>query len=374
MKILVIIDSLGAGGAERSAEVLCDYLVKHEVEVRVLCLDQKDVGVQKRMQGNGHRIQFVREGNFFFQSKEIASFIKKGKFGLVHSILFRSNLRTRFAKLHLQFIHMESLVNTTYSRERLNDAKVNQKALRVYKLIDRLTAQRGVDHFHSITEAVKKHYVQEIKLNPTKITVVPRGRKAILKSYDEKPKLDNEVFQIINVGRQEFQKGQLLLLKAAQILKIKNYKINVKILGRNGAMTSELKEYIQTHNLEDVVDLVGFNHNVQDYLLNSHLFVFPSYYEGLGGALIEAQAAGLPAACSDIPVLHEVVRENSNAKFFDTESIDSIVKAIEFFIHSPGEVERYGRRSLENFNLNFREEVSNERMLALYKTLYQEPQ
>src|SRR5690606_27021058 len=119
----------------------------------------------------------------------IAKWIEKGDFNLVHSILFRANLRTRLAKRKVQFIHIESLVNTTYSKERFNDRKVNQIALKFYKLIDRITASRYVDHFHSITESVKLHYVENLGLIPEKISVIPRGRQPVILQFAEKPRI-----------------------------------------------------------------------------------------------------------------------------------------------------------------------------------------
>jgi len=39
----------------------------------------------------------------------------------------------------------------------------------------------------------------------------------------------------------------------------------------------------------------------------SDLFVFPSHYEGLPGALVEAMFAGRPVLVSDVPVHREIL-------------------------------------------------------------------
>ena len=46
-------------------------------------------------------------------------------------------------------------------------------------------------------------------------------------------------------------------------------------------------------------------------LAASDAFVFPSRYEGFGGAALEALAAGLPIIASDLPALREVLAETA---------------------------------------------------------------
>jgi glycosyltransferase involved in cell wall biosynthesis len=366
MKILIVIDSLGSGGAERSTAVMVDFLRKENVEFKILCLDKKEVGVQKELLKKGYDIEFLKDKSFHNQIREIVQIIKRANFDIVHSILFRSNLRVRFARMLIKFNHIESLVNTTYSSERFNDRRVNSKLLKIYKNIDKITAKRYVDHFHSITETVKNHYIKELDLKNDLITVVYRGRKPILEKFENKRFNSDKPFKILNVGRHEFQKGQIYLLKAAHKLKDLGYKFKLDIYGREGATTPELKEYIHNNKLDDRIHLKGFNNNISEKLLSSDLFIFPSLYEGLGGALIEAQAAGLPIACNDIEVLHEVVSEDENAKFFDVHSIDSIVDAIKYFLDKPDKIKEYGRSSFKNYNNKFQEEENNRKMLNLY--------
>src|SRR5690606_31928560 len=123
-------------------------------------------------------------------------------------------LRTRFAKLFTKFTHLESLANTTYSNERKNDEKVNQVLLKVDKAIDQYTARYFVDHLHSITNTVKDHYVKELDLDPENINIVYRGRKPILINNKNKVKK----FTLLNVARQDYQKGQIFLLQAMDFL------------------------------------------------------------------------------------------------------------------------------------------------------------
>src|SRR5690606_29532194 len=125
MKLLIIIDSLGSGGAEKSTAVLADFLQENKISFEILCLFKKEVGVQQEMMEKGYLIKFLKSSGFFSQVKEISELVKLGNFDIVHSILFKSNIRTRFAKRRTKFIHIESLVSTTYSKERFEDPRVN---------------------------------------------------------------------------------------------------------------------------------------------------------------------------------------------------------------------------------------------------------
>ena len=78
--------------------------------------------------------------------------------------------------------------------------------------------------------------------------------------------------------------------------KEKNAKL---ILVGDGSRKRTLQEIVEKYSLEEQVIFVGNCANVSDYLMAMDIFVFPSLYEGLGIALIEAQASGLPCLIAD---------------------------------------------------------------------------
>ena len=53
-------------------------------------------------------------------------------------------------------------------------------------------------------------------------------------------------------------------------------------------------------NLTDSVKLLGFRTDIQDLLISSDIFVFPSIREGLPISIMEAMDAGLPCIVSNI--------------------------------------------------------------------------
>ena len=66
-----------------------------------------------------------------------------------------------------------------------------------------------------------------------------------------------------------------------------------------GDLQEEIKKVVQEKNIQNSVFFWGITNRVADYLQGMDVFVFPSIYEGLGIALIEAQAAGLPCVVSE---------------------------------------------------------------------------
>lgn len=371
MKILFVMDSLGAGGAERSTADLWYFLRNAGVEVNVILLGHRAPGIEDEIVAAGFNTYFLSPGNVIRQSRAIVKKINEWKPDLVHSVLFNSNLRTRLARLQTKFILIESLVNCTYDTIRLKDPNVGKLAFYYYKQLDKSTAFL-VDHFHSITQTVKNHYVSELGINASKITVVYRGRSASSESPVKRSSLgihDND-FLIINTGRHEFQKGQIFIIQAVKELIQRGYRnIKLLILGRDGNATKSIKKYVSDHGLSEYIIFGGYRSDATAILPLADLFAFPSLYEGLGGALIEAQAAGLPIVCNNLAVLKEVVVEDQNAKIFFSEDVETIVQAILFFYENRSRATLFGEKSRKNFEEKFKLEKIHDEMLHLYRNL-----
>jgi glycosyltransferase involved in cell wall biosynthesis len=95
------------------------------------------------------------------------------------------------------------------------------------------------------------------------------------------------------------------------------------------------------------------------------LFVFPSLYEGLGGALIEAMALGLPVVASDLPALREVVRAGENADLVAPGDAHGLAQAILGLLHDTERRLMYAERSRSIFSSEFQADIATERTLDL---------
>ena len=103
-----------------------------------------------------------------------------------------------------------------------------------------------------------------------------------------------------NVGRVVEQKNhKFLLMICKKILKI-NDKYKLLIVGEtDNLLKKELDDYVKKFDMNDNIIFTGFKDNSNEYLNAMDLFLFPSKIEGLGIALIEAQANGLKCIVSE---------------------------------------------------------------------------
>lgn len=95
---------------------------------------------------------------------------------------------------------------------------------------------------------------------------------------------------LLTVGEISVRKNQKVILEALKILK--NSKLKLIICG-NGPLKSCLEKKVVEYGLQDNVIFVGFVKNVGDYLDISDFFIFPSLWEGLSIAGLEAMKKGV---------------------------------------------------------------------------------
>ncbi|PAU70258.1 glycosyltransferase [Bifidobacterium italicum] len=101
----------------------------------------------------------------------------------------------------------------------------------------------------------------------------------------------------INVGRLAEQKNQSFLLDVfAEILA--NDESALLLLIGKGPMKNILENRLRDLHIGDRVRMLGSVEDVPTYLRAADVFLFPSLYEGLPLAAVEAQAAGLPTLIS----------------------------------------------------------------------------
>jgi glycosyltransferase involved in cell wall biosynthesis len=374
VRVLVLINSLYTGGAEYSTLLLYGWLKRKGYAVKLVCCKKASPAYDPALFGFEHA-HYLAGNSFYAKRKELKAIIREFKPDIVHSVLFDANIMARSIRIFGHtFTHVESLVNETYSQHRLLEPGVTAFKLNVYKLLDYVTQRFGVDHFHANSQTVADHYHKHLFISSARITVIPRGRECNPKVGDSdnrkrvREKLGTgERWLIMNVARHEYQKAQDVLLDAVIKLKSAGSAFQLVLVGREGKLTPFLRQEIEKHGLENDVLLLGHRSDVGDLLAATDIFVFPSRFEGLPGALIEAEASGLPLVVSDIGPNREVGVEGRNALFVPVVNSSALYSKLAELMDNQQERERMGRESLALFNEKYVLEEVHKLMLAWLK-------
>lgn len=335
MKVFYIIDSFTTGGAEKSLlNILRNF---HNVEP-VVCGIYGDSTLLPSYIESGIKTYHLNIRDKYGWRKAytlLSSLILRERPDLIHSTLFRSNILARFLAKEHKIPLVNSLVSDSYGAVRKSQMSfIRRIKLEMTFQIDRYTAKH-VRRFVANSEAIKLSNSKVIGIDIKKIDVIYRGRDPQIFLIERDQEVANlreslqislEDFIFVNVGRLIESKGQLDILKA--ITEIKKIRPNVQVLiAGEGPYRTELQKYVASHNLAGNVRLLGNREDVPVLLKLGNAFVFPTYYEGQSGALIEAMFAGIPIIASNIPPNLETV-DGSMAKIFSLGDVSALTSSM----------------------------------------------
>lgn len=112
-----------------------------------------------------------------------------------------------------------------------------------------------------------------------------------------------------HVGRLHSQKNHRKILSVFSVLHRKRPETMLVLIG-GGALEEKIRKDIVARGLSDAVVMIGESDEIDAWLSAFDVFLFPSLYEGLGIALLEAQASGLPCVISETIPLAAICRSN----------------------------------------------------------------
>jgi len=134
----------------------------------------------------------------------------------------------------------------------------------------------------------------------------------------------------------------------------------------DGPLRQELKERAQTLGLTDNLRFLGHLDPVSPFLQTLDLFVLPSHNEGMGRAVVEAMACGLPVVATRIGGLPDLVYEEVNGFLVSPRNPPDLARGILRALSCPEDRRRMGRAALEQAR-HFSAEVMYDRLEALYR-------
>ena len=163
-----------------------------------------------------------------------------------------------------------------------------------------------------------------------------------------------------NVARLVPQKGQRYLVEALARLP----DARLVIVG-DGELRDELQRLAVDLGVADRLELLGARDDVPALLAGFDAFAFPSLFEGLGLAVIEAQLAGVPVVATPVGGVQETVVDGVTGLHVAPRDPEALAAAIRRLIGNRAEAERLvaeARRRATRFSI----ERMIEATLALY--------
>lgn len=180
---------------------------------------------------------------------------------------------------------------------------------------------------------------------------------------------DVEICRFVSVGRLELEKGHHVLIQAAKILKDRGVSDwTLRIIGP-GREYDNLLNQVRAAGVENNVEIVGpvkYGTPLCKELDDAHIFVLPSYTEGMPRALIEAMARGLPAIGSDVGGITELLTEDQLVPPGDPVSLANKIQRV---IEDRSSLEQLSRRNFEKAMGDYSPERLHQIQRAFWQTL-----
>lgn len=186
-------------------------------------------------------------------------------------------------------------------------------------------------------------------------------------TFRQRPGLDGRL-ELIFVGRLEHsQKGVLWLPDILKACRARGIDARLTIVG-DGPDRAKLQQKLYVYGLTgDVHHLSGLRpEQVYTQLLNAHILLMPSQYEGLPIALLESQACGCVPVVSLLPgITDTVVRPGETGMLADVGDVAAFADAVAAMERDPALWTRMSAGAHERTRAEFSVEVMGKNYLQL---------
>ena len=359
IKVLLVIDHLGGGGAENQFLKLAKGIDRKLFEIKIFLTEGGGEKLNEAL-SHGLDIEFQRldrKRNTLITLRRLYKTIREFNPDIVmawlmYSIAITALVLTITGKR--KFIASErSSLEYLFNKE-VRFGKLKKILLKI--------AFKKANYVVTNSRFVSEEFISfgYARLNQIKITYngIDLIRFNTLKSkleLREKLRLNLNTLYGIFVGRLEYRKGVTFLIDALNEVYIPDFEVIV--LGRGS-----LEDLVKKHTR---VKYLGYKKNTIEYIKASDFLLLPAIYEGMPNVILEAMAVGTPVISTNVSGIPELIENNVNGLLIPAGDKNSLRKAILKLINDRELRELFAKESLNKVH-----SFSIERMIKDYETLF----
>ena len=334
--MLLVIDSLRGGGAERQISQMANYWARKGWTVALASWSSSDVPDFYDLEP-----EVIRE------HLDIWSFSRKRTLTPVAAALsvwrLSSLIRRRNPDVVLSFSEASNVLAVAACKLTRTRCVVSNRqspgfvmsAKRRWRLPVAI-AYRNADSVVAQTRAAAEWMNEKFGL---RCDVIPNALRELPPPVAPRKKT------IVCVGRLDEHKGHDTLIRAFDIIRKRRPDWRLVIVG-DGSMRKRLEALCNALNIREFVDFAGVSFSVERWMESAGIFVLPSRFEGFPNVLIEAMAMGAAVISADCP--HgpsEIIADNQDGRLVPVGAVEQLAAAIADLIESPARREELGAQA-----------------------------
>jgi len=373
-KILICIDSLRGGGAEK---VLTDLLNKIASKYEITLFLIFNDGLHKENLPANIKVKYlVNNRNALLQkNKKVGAILEKAISIMFRNvppnILYRIFVRNSY-EVEIAFLEGKStklISGSNQLSKKIAWVHTNLKNHHwtkvLYKNVDEEKKQyRSFNEIVFVSQDSLEGYLEKFgEENNRKLKVIYNPIDEL--NIKDKLKMSEESyneFTICSIGRLGKEKGFDRLLRAHAKLISQGLYHNLIILG-DGVEKDNLIKLCEELKVTKTVKFLGFKKNPYKYIKNANLFVCSSRTEGYSLVLAEAMIIGLPVLSTACGGTKEIL-ENGKYGMVVENSERGIYQGIQYLMHNREKIEYYKSMS-EKRSRDFRIDKSIKQITEL---------
>lgn len=241
------------------------------------------------------------------------------------------------------------------------------------RVTERLTFPLA-DHVVSNSTA-GRDYMTGRGIDPGTVSVVNNGRDLkvyrdarIDQSKRETLGLPSDVPIVGTVGRLIERKGHHELVECWPSVLDAHPDAKLVLVG-DGPEKEALMRRAERNSVRESVQFLGTRDDVPELLDAMDVFAFPSHYEGLPGALLEAMAARLPIVATPVDGNAELLREGVDGTFVPPKRPDALGEAVRTLLEDQETANQLAANASERAHRQFTLDAMISDFEHLYRTL-----
>lgn len=379
-----VIETLGPGGAERLLYTNLKHLDPERIESTVITVYShattwvepiKELGINV-LSLNCRSARDIPKG-----VTRLRNWLRANHTDLIHSHLWAANIISRVAGRLANVPVISSVHNPDHEPQAWADgAEVSKLKRHTVKALDRWTANMGNKRMIAVSDYVRHSASRDLHFSLDSIELVynpfdvdlmkaPAGksRAELLREFG----LPDDSLILLNVARVSPQKGLLYAVRALPEIARQYPGAQLVSVGStaDAHWTTQLKREAESLDVAGHFHLLGAQPNVVDFLRACDIFVFPSLYEGLGIALIEAMAAGCVCVATDTGPIPEVLDEGKDGILVPPADPQQLARSVCELLDDPVRRSELSAAARESAFRRFQPSKSAERLLQIYESL-----